>query len=132
MTTANFAQVNRYTQVTPPAQYNAMSTSELLQLAEFSKANEKARNEAYSKRVANFNKYQSAAMDALTKKRYHDVVNYCNQALATNLSNSDIYFLRASGYLNLGFKKDGKKDLKKASKMGSSEAKYLLREIKKL
>lgn len=124
-------EANRYTSTPQWAQYNPMSTDELIKIAQLSEANAKSRKEAHDRAVATFSRYQDSAYQALMNKNYYLAIDYCNQALGTNLSNSNIYLIRAAGYFSLGLDRDAKKDLKIAAKMGSAEAKIALRDLKK-
>lgn len=129
---SSYAQViNQYHQSTPPAVYTPMSTDELIKIAQLRQANAQSRNEAQARAKASFNRYQDAAFKALTEKKYHDAIKYCNQALATTFYNSDIYLMRAAAYVQLDLIRDARKDLKIAAKLGSSEAKVALKQLKK-
>lgn len=121
---SSFGQVNRYTQTPAPATYTPMSFDEMYNMAQMRAQSSKVRSEQ-------FNFYQGKAHSTFNSKNYKFTITHCNSALATNLENNYIYFLRGMSYLNLGFKKEGKKDLKKSAKMGNVDSKLALQALKK-
>lgn len=86
--------------------------------------------QSHEKRNKLFNEYYNLAMKSFNAKNYLATINHCNSALNTRLQNSNVYYLRGVSYINIGLKRDGKKDLKKSAKSGNVNAKLYLNNMK--